>query len=212
MADDALDNLFEIETDPIFHGYSQQDVQAFVHDLFLVFNVLSHIDREYGEGDSPFVVRDIENFKKLTDDWNKKYRDIILRFYVTGIECRMAVYLKESRDNMLLILKRMKSFSKVKTSGPEMEAYFQEGFENRSDNTLSLYEEKGMFKLIYLAEDMLDPKSPEFKLCTFFGLKDGYDRTISLKKYQKQFSFDNISSSLKGEGWERRFPTVVFRT
>jgi hypothetical protein len=210
-----LSNLFEIQSEQILSGYTNEDLKTFVHDLFLIFKVFDHIDHEYYEGESILIRKDIDKYKSMIKDWNAKYRDIILKFDLGSIECSLCVFIKEEARNIVPLVKNMKGYisHKIhrKDEYTELETVF-EGENEGSENTLNLRKEKEILQLIYCKEDMLDPKSPEFRICIYFGLKGGFEHDMNLKKYEKEFSFDLSSEETKsaGDGWSRWYPDVVF--
>ncbi|MFH0876364.1 MAG: hypothetical protein V1859_10585 [archaeon] len=209
-------DLFEVETDPILSAYNEEDIKTFVHDLFLAFQVASRIDEAYGEGASGKTGKNIDSFKLFIQDWNKKYRDILLKFSVTSIECRLDLFIYDTIKNSANIASKMKRFKQAKlyrkNGKIELEATFECSDASTNENTLNLIQDGNLLRMIYNKEDMLNAKSPEFKLCAYYGLKNGFVREIDLKKYSQEFSFDLTAESSKGEGegWGRRYADIVF--
>ena len=209
-----LTNLFEIESEEILSVYSEEDIKIFVKDLYLTFKIFDYIDHEYFDTESIVTKKDIEKFRHMVNDWNKKYRDILLEFSLGSFECNLKVYILEKAQNILPLVKKMKGYVSSKiiknSSGEELETIFH-GSDERNENSLNLRKEEGRLRMIYSLEDMMTPKSPEFRLCIFFALKGGYEKEINVKRYEKEFSFDLTSQRdrTKGEGWARWYPDVV---
>ena len=99
-------------------------------------------------------------------------------------------------------MNRFKKYELYSKGGRTLEAFF-DSRQSEGENTLTLKEEKDLLKLIYLQEHMLDPHSPEFRLCTFYAMKEGFNKDIDLQKYENDFSFfitDGIEKR-SGSGW-----------
>ncbi len=188
MAEEADEKIIEISPEEIFMGYDEEDVNIFVKELFFVFSIAQKIDNDYGEGSSQ-AAKDIKKFKMLMKDWELKYRDIILDFRNDGIQCRLRCHLKDSVQAAVSIIRKMNNFEKVEIAPSKVNAIFSSE-KTKEENTVTLEVRQNTLELIYSKEDMLNPKSPEFRLCTYYAMKDGYDKKIELeKKYRDVFSF-----------------------
>ena len=206
--EDELDNLLKVEIDGVLKGFSKSDIKEFVHDLFLAFSVLENIEKNYGDLNTQ-LERDIKRFKQMIKDWNTKYWDIILEFCDSNTEPGLKVLLREKQlSNLVSVIKKMNRFKELDIDEEKIEALFEY---NEQENTLTIKKNDNI-NLIYLREDMLDPRSPEFRICTFFGLKNGFNKEIDLQDYAEEFSFDieNISDTperyqIKFILWNRLF-------
>lgn len=188
--------------EPILKEYSSEDIEIFIKDIFLVTRIAAHIDKDYGEHDNPDTENDIRKFKKLLLQWEKKYKDIVLKFKITGIECKLLIYVQDTEERLAGLLKNMKGFSRLNYHPGKIEGEFSEGL--KVTNTVTFSMEEGMLKMIYSKEDILDEKSPEIRVCIFYGLKGGFDKTISLQDYADTFSFDlspELSMIRKGKAY-----------
>ena len=203
--ENKLREKFEVERDGILNNYKNEDIKIFVYDLFLVFDILNKLN---DENISSQLDRDIKKFKKLIDDWAIKYRDIMFELKTTD-ELSLRVFFKEEKlVDIIKILKDMNRFDRIqKVDEDELTAVFLIGGE---ENTLTLKQDNKRIRLIYLQEDMVNPKSPEFRLCIYYGLKDGFNKETDLQNYGTIFSFD-IEEEYESESWYRRYPTIKFR-
>ena len=207
----ATENLFEVETDGILREFREEDIKTFVYDLFLVFSVLEHIDQDYGSGSQNFTGKDIKKFKNLIREWNQKYKDVLLDFRTDGLSCLLKVYFKEKDLHRLdLKIRKMNRYSRSSFSEDNYEAEFEESPDNL--NTLTIECQRDYTVLIYNKEDMLQPKSPEFRLCCYFGLAEGYEKRVDLQRYANEFSFDisTEESIEEGHSWSSRYPDIRF--
>jgi hypothetical protein len=204
---------FTIETQGILKGFDPADIKVFVYDLFLVFHLRKQLDQDYGNADNPMTKRDIETFKKLLMAWEQKYKDIIIKLEMTGLEFKLSVFLLQERvEDFIPILQKITNYSSSQMIREHdvlmLDAIFTE---NGVENSLTIKQVKQGMKLIYLEEDMLNPKSPEFHLCTYYGMKGGYNKSINLQLFHDKFSFGmDRTTSTEGD-WFNRFPRVIFR-
>ena len=110
-------------------------------------------------------------------------------------------------DKLSDLVKKMNRFDRIADSDEEelIVVFMIDGEEN--ELTLKRSDENS--ELIYLQDDMMNPRSPEFRLSTFFGLHEGYDKGVDLQEYADEFSFD-IDEKYDDEGWNKRYPKMVF--
>ena len=181
---DKLDNLLKIEIDGILKKFSKEDIKEFVYDLLLIFSIMDNIENNYSDGNIQ-LEKDIKKFNQLIKDWNLKYQDILLK--TSGFDSGLLVYLREKQlSNLVPVIKKMNRFKEIEVSEEKIEAFFEH---NEQENTLTITK-KDNLKLVYLKEDMLSPSSPEFRICIYFGLKNGFNKAIDLQNYSDEFSFD----------------------
>jgi hypothetical protein len=202
---------FEIDMEGILKEYKPEDIEIFVQDLFFVFNILQNLDHEYGETDNHEIERDLKKFKNLVKDWNNKYRDIILDFKRTQLECKIDIFIIEKdAETLASVIKGMKRFNTLNLYEKKLDAAFQDI--KGGENTLTFEIENRVFRLIYLKGDMLKPQSPEFRLCTYYAMKNGFEKTINLEKYKNMFSFDisTEESRQQEHGWQSRYRGINF--
>jgi hypothetical protein len=195
------EDAFNIESDPILRQFHREDIRIFVQDLFLVFNILAKMDLDQNNQTD----KNISKFRSLMKEWELKYRDVILHFKSDSIECSIKIYFKDTFENAAHLIESMNRFKSMSRYTAQLDASF-EG--DKMDNTLTLKSESGLLRMIYLKEDMLRANSPEFKLCTFYAMKDGFDKSINLQKYSEAFSFD--ADNTDTVGWYKSYSDIRF--
>lgn len=204
-----IDALSHIENDGILSGLVRKDVIHFSRDLYFIFEVLHQLDEDYGDMDSHTLEKDIKRFKEMVDDWNMKYPNLKFKFKVDGIQCLLKVYFLASTPHQLIpVLGKMNRFLRIEVyenyeNG--LEAVYTDDDINSTvdENTLTLRPEDGMVRLIYSEEDMQDPKSPEFRLCAYYAVKDGVNHDVDIENTARSFSFEITPNKQKdgGYGW-----------
>ncbi|MFH2021340.1 MAG: hypothetical protein ABIJ34_08055 [archaeon] len=196
--------VLEIEQEDIFKEFSDEDLAEFVKEFYFVFNVLALLDQDYGQLDNSQTGKNLKKFKLMIKDWNKKYKDLLLDFQMDGISCKLKVFFDDDLPHLALLLKKMQRFiGFTKFSNEKLNAVFKEGTAN-DENSLTVHNLGNRVELIYSKEDVQDPKSPEFRLCAYYALKNGFDKSINLnEKYENTFSF--ISETIFKDGWNSRW-------
>ena len=199
-----------IEPEEIFKDYNEEDLSVFVNEFYMVFNLSQSLDEDYNQGDSNRTQKNIKRFKNLIKDWNKKYRDILLEFLADGLQCRLIISFDEKLDGIVKIIKRMKRFVEIRSyTARRLNTVFSEQG-RRGENTLTFETDGRTVKMIYSKQDMLKPESPEFRICSYYALKNGFDKTIDIiEKYKEAFSFG--SESTETYGWNSRWNVRFLR-
>lgn len=192
---------FDINVSGILKEYNPEDIKIFVKDFFMIFSILEKLDSDIDNQSD----KNIQKFRQMMKDWEKKYKDIVFVFKADNIQCTIIIYLKDGMENILGLIKQMSRFLELNYYKDKAEASFEDG---EKINTLTLKEENGFVRLIYLKEDMLNSLSPEFRICAYYALKNGYDKSINLQKYADVFSFD--ASDIESNKWSRQYSNMKF--
>jgi hypothetical protein len=203
------DYKFEIELENIFSQYNKRDIKEFVKDLFLIFRVLRSVDREYSSSDNAEIEHDVTKFKSLIKEFNRKYRDILFEFYIDGLQCALKIYFAQrDYESILPIIKQMNRFIGIRRFQDHIEGVYENYNENNEgENCVILQKENNMLRMIFQKEDMLNAKSPEFRLCTYFAMKDGFEKSINLQKFGNEFSFQLVTDDAveQEHSWDSRY-------
>jgi hypothetical protein len=194
----------------IFKGQSEKDLSVFVNEFYMVFSILEKLDKDYDQGDSVRTEKNVKKFRSLVKDWNKKYRDLLLVFSADGIQCRLTISFAEDLQGVADVIRRMNRFMEMRSfSATRLNAVFAEA-SRKGENTLTLESDGSTVTMIHSKEDMLKPESPEFRICAYYAMKDGFDRSIDLlQKYKESFSFGSESS--EKYGWNSRWNVKFLR-
>ncbi|NTV24429.1 MAG: hypothetical protein HGA85_08775 [Nanoarchaeota archaeon] len=175
--------------DLLFENLPLPGLLSKAKDLLLVFQIRAQVDKDLGESDNPNSSRNISTFKKLVADFNKKYSGLKLAFDTSGYDAKIRMSCTVPEEKLVKYVSMIRDFTSYDQKTKE--AMFE------SRNTLSFrFGEKT--DIIYLASDMLDPGSPEFKLCVYLMQASS---PIDLSRYAADFSFDIAGDSpQEGEG------------
>ena len=169
-------------------SYDQKKINDFSNDLHTLFHIYKSINDNLDTDYSSLPEKNKKRFLELVKLWNSKYNNIALQ---VDSHFKLKIYFNINLENIKQIVKKMIEFSKLELSENELTltAYFDES------NTLTLEGENNYTKLIYLEEDMLDLKSPEFRICTILGLSS-YNSKVDLKKLFQDFAFSSSEDTV----------------
>ena len=170
--------------------------------------VLEKLDQDYSQGDNSQTARNIRRFKALIKDWNRKYRDILLEFSTDGIQCKLNVSFDDTMGSISAVIQKMNRFIEISTIGQRINAVFSE-LGKSGENTLTFESSGRLVRLVYSKEDMLRPGSPEFRICAYYALKNGFDKSIRIiESYKETFSFGDQTENY---GWNSRWNVKFLR-
>lgn len=189
----------------ILEQFSYQDIAEFKRDFILLMRMTSEIDREYGSIDPSFL-HNLPEYTKCLELFSKKYRDIVLKpntsvgtkriqiFFdvksirdVFDIAIRIDRLEAVGRDSMNLINIKDRGFEEIKST--ILNKVYLKYFTSAKSKTiiLKLNEKEKMPELIYDKAGIVDDESPEFKLCSYYGCLNGFDKKIDIKKAASAF-------------------------
>ncbi len=201
----------------LLREYDKNSIEAFSKDLFLVMNIIRNIDSEYAEGKQSSV-SGYSQLKKLLKEWNKKYPILSIEHYEDDMQLKVKIGINGESllnvvetatkiDNLVRINGNSVSlgivdFKKFIDNNKRAELVYSQ---NEQENSLSFEVEKKAIKIIYSSKDIVKKDTPEFEICTFYGLKQ-YDSKINLQRFSTLFNFDTDleASAGKGEGYLNR--------
>jgi hypothetical protein len=201
---------FEIEIDGILSEYDRKSLKTFVLDFFLVFTLIDLINQEYNNLDDIKINKDIKKFNNLIQQWNYKYKNLILTFEETDFENILNIYVNEKDfDSVCETMKKMNRLISCEIFENKIIAVFEDFHEDR-EKELILKKKDFSLKLLYLQQDMVDPKSPEFRLSAYYALKE-IDKSIDLQQYSNEFSFALKPKLIKETqyGWLSNSPETI---
>lgn len=204
----------------VLTGIAQKDIKEFNRDFSQLLKVGSEIDRYYGEWKQD-IDKYFLKFEKLSKKFNKKYKNIKIKIKkkIDGIHLGIFLDEKSIKDlfnNCASRITGLKSIG-VKNFGiadiNEAEKFANEV--NKIKNELYLtymVPETGSFS-VYLSkrnksielnwdvkESILE-LSPDFKICAYYALKDGYGKKIKILEESATFGFLKEPSQKEVKDW-----------
>ncbi len=174
----------------IISELNSEDLNEFKKDFTELIRVYSGINKEHSEL-SKNVDKYIGEFKKIVNLFNKKYKNLVLRLKKTTEEVQLRIFLKEKsvKDVFVNVASKLDGLKAIGLNDFG-EAKVEEGdrfsklldnvkgklfisyFEQENSGTIFLEQsKKGMIELHY-NEGIGDEKDPEFKLCSYYAVKD----------------------------------------
>ncbi len=187
----------------ILEKFNYRDVAEFKQDFILIMKMTSEIDREYGSIDTSFLHNKPE-YEKCLELFSKKYKDLILKPNTNPVDKNLNIFFdvklvkdvfdvaKEidrfkaaGRDSLSLINISDKRFDVLEISNRACLEYFTSAKSKSIILRFSSAEQKP--ELIYDKEGVIDEKSPEFKLCAYYGCLNGFDKKINMRSAAATF-------------------------
>ncbi len=214
----------------LLSNYFSEDIEAFKKDLFLLMNIVYHLDVQYGSAHDEFD-HYFKKFEKFVYDWNLKYKHLIIRIYKKGIRFTVKILVNEQDLKKVLLDAIINIYEIKQINGKPISVNFLTEkhlrrelkslskkldvvyLKNGNENSLTLeYDDVyDRIRLVYAKDDMLDETSPEFVICAYYALKQ-VDKNINLQKYSGDFGFDTdiLSWKGRGDGPDRRLPDECY--
>ena len=190
--------------------FYNDDVEDFSKDVFLLMYIVKQLDREYANANKKFD-RDLKQFLKLVNEWNKKYSNLLLEHYENGIQMRITLTIKDNMKNVLETATKIDDLTKINKKPASIDKESISKLMKKESSKLNLvYNKKGKensltFRntkkgvlFVYEQKDMFDKDSPEFEICCFYALKKRKD--INLQDLGNNFSFDISYEEREGKG------------
>lgn len=210
----------------ILSGISQKDIKIFSKDFSQLLRVASEIDRYYGEWKQD-IVKYLPKFDEFIKLFNKKYKNIKVKFLkkIDNINVRVLLNeetVKDLFNNCAVRIVGLKAIG-TKTFGSadvsETERFANEI--NKIKNKLYLIyyltemgvytvflsksKNEKMIELHWEIKENVNEVSPDFRICAYYALKDGYDEKIKLFDEGGTFGFTNLLTRKEKHEWLHKF-------
>ena len=210
----------------ILSEFSSSDINNFKKDFTQMIKVGAEIDRYYGEAQHDLDIL-IPKFEGLTEQFNKKYKGIKIKTKKTidNFEVRIFVKEKSVRDffaNSASRITGLKSvgrsnFNQIDVGDAENFARFLDSLLDKifisymdpesgtSTIAVSFNRNEKMIEVLYNPPEMMNENSASFKICAFYGLKQGYDKKIGIYGDASTFGFSNLLDEIEKREWYDKF-------
>jgi|TARA_B100001971_G_C18074078_1_gene474678 hypothetical protein len=199
----------------ILSKISQKDINHFGKDFSQVIRVSAEIDRYYAEWKHD-LDKYIPKVEKLIQLFNKKYKNIKLKLSkkIDSVNVRILLNentLKNLFNNCASRIAGLKSvgaknFGAADVAEPEKIANEIEKIKDKLYLTyyfpetgihsafLSKNKNEKMVELHWDKKDSIIEISPDFRICSFYALKGGYNKKIKLAEEGSTFGFTSLLS------------------
>jgi len=181
-------------TADLISSLKSSDLKEFKKDFVELMRVNVGINKEYGKM-SKYIDKAIPQYKQTINLFNKKYKNIFIKLKKGVEELKVRIFIKEKSVKDVFTNAASK-FSGLKAIGAntfgaapieEIEKFSKE-LEKLKDKLVISYYEQGagsstifleytpkskMVEINYNQEGIANEKSPEFKLCAYYAVKDG---------------------------------------
>lgn len=210
---DLLDNL------------NKRDIEVFRKDFTQLMRVTYGMDNAYGKSDK-VIDKYMEKYSSLIELFNKKYKNLRFKLIISKDEIKLKLFLTKEKD-IKNILPTVTKIAGIKAIGAgafdvanimDKEKFSREmdnittkahisyyGPEHSSNTIFIELNKKEGIEIYYDIKCMLNEISPEFKLCAFYALKDGYDKKIDVFKQGSYFGFSDLLTEKERDEWLDKF-------
>jgi len=206
----------------ILSGISQKDIKIFSKDFSQLLRIASEIDRYYGEwhNDIDKYLSKLDNFVKL---FNKKYKNLKVKVLkkIDGIDTMILLNEKTIKDlfnkcaSRIIGLKAIgtKNFGNAEVTETEKFANEIERIKDKLYLTYylpevgmySVFLSKGknekMVELHWDKKESIIEVSPDFRICAFYALNDGFNKKVNLFDEGATFGFTNLFNKKEAGQW-----------
>lgn len=210
----------------ILSEFNPSDIAHFKKDFTQMIKVGYEIDRYYAEAHRDLDAL-IPKYEKVIEQFNKKYRGIKIRIKKTIEKFKVRIFvnvkdIKEFFANSASRIPGLKSvgkanFNLVDVSNVERFAQFLDSIldrihisyldpENGTSALLATLDRKErMIEIICIPSELMNENSAGFKVCAFYGLKEGFDRKIEVYGTASTFGFFNLLDEMEKREWYDKF-------
>lgn len=196
--------------------FSAEDIREFKSDFMRVLNMAKHMDEDWGSGNNRFY-RNKPKFETYLGKFSGKY--ILIHCVPTyNIQDKVFHILfpkeKSVRDVLVNAVLKMSGLTAIghspfswvsvrdETLAKQVHTIADRAYAFFSDETIILEwnERCAQSELIYSKDSIINPAGPEFRLCCYYGLLDGFQRSINLEEEAKTFEFGSTGVGRTGIG------------
>ena len=191
----------------IISELSSRDLNEFKKDFLELMTVLGRLNKEYGKV-SRNIDKSIKDFKEAINLCNEKYSGIKLKLKKTIEELKLTILIKEKSviDLFKNVASRIEGLKAIGSTGQkaiplEDADKFSRELDKVKDKLFVSYHyvdgtnailfesiENGMIEMHY-SQDITQDKSPEFKICAFYAVKEGVNHDINVCDRLAAFGF-----------------------
>ena len=206
--------------------FNTVDINHFKKDFIQIIKVGSEIERYYGEAQHDLDTF-IPKFEKLAEKFNKKYKGIRIKTKKTieHFQVRLFLKVKDIKDFFAESASRVPglksvgriNFNQIDVSDAEKFAKFLDAILDKifisyiepesgtSTITAIFNRNEKMVELIYNSAELINENSAGFKICTFYALKEGYNKKIEIYNEAVTFGFYNLLDEVEKREWYDKF-------
>ena len=204
--------------------YNQPDIGEFSDDMIEIARVASELDRYYGKSEYE-IEGYLEEFNGILISFSRKYKGIVLKLVqkIESLELKIFLrekYVKDFFANSASKLKGiisigLEDFGEVDVSNTEK---FSKVIDNIKDALYISYSEiesgtsnvavkssKGMVEIITNSKELRNKNSADFRIISFYALRDGVKRSISIHSKLMSFGFFNVMNEIERREWFEKF-------
>jgi len=203
----------------LLSGFKGSDLNIFKKDFLQLIRIEFGIDRYYSEANDSIDAY-LPKYKSFISLFNKKYSGLKLKLEQKGYEIKLRIFLSEMKDIRAVFQDSASKIQGLKSIGAsgfgrasvkEGDKFSKELEEAKNSIYISYYDQETgsntlvleynkKQKLVEIGFDLeaiSNEGSPEYKICTFYALKNGFKKNIKLFEKGTDFGFIRLLSDLE---------------
>ena len=210
----------------ILSSIDKKSISEFRNDLMQMLRIGHWIDKYYGEANTDLDIY-MQKFISLIELFNKKYKSLNLKLAKKTDHTELKMFLNEKSVKDCFANSASKiigvqsigtsNFGAVAVSDADGFAKELEKAKNRlyityynpqtgTSNVFLQYDSKEKkVQLVYDIHEIENEPSPEFKLATYYALKESYDKSIDIHDEGATLGFSSLLSHVEKADYFRKF-------
>ena len=210
----------------ILSEFNPSDISHFRKDFTQMIKVGAEIDRYYGEAKHDLDIL-IPKFEKLADKFNKKYKGMKISTKKTIESFKVRLFVKSRSVQEFFAESAAKipglkavgrtNFNQVEVNDTDKFARFLDSMldnaylsymdpeSGTSTFIAALDRKEKMIEIISSLSEMINENSAAFKICSYYALRNGFDRKIEIYGDAGTFGFSNLLNEIEKREWFDRF-------
>ena len=202
----------------LLDNFSAKDIAVFSRDFTTIIDIAVAMERNFFESNPDFDLF-FPRYKSLIKLFDKKYPGLFLKLKKTTNQLRLSISFKGEKDIKDVFLSVASKIAGLKSIGATYLGAAEVGTPRfnkelekvKNKMQISYYDPDLGSTSIFLEIDkksknveirydpsmITDTKDPEFKLCCYYALKDGYKKKIDVAKKEEEFAFNDWSEDAK---------------
>ena len=210
----------------LLSGISQKDIKVFSKDFSQLLRVASEIDKYYAEWKQD-IDKYLPKFEEFVNLFNKKYKNIKVKVLkkIDGINVKVLLNektVKELFNNCASRIIGLKSIGTKNFGAADITetGKFADEIDKIKDSVyltyylpetgiysvfLSKSKNEKMVELHWEIKESVNEPSPDFRICAYYALKDGYNKKSKLFDEGGTFGFTNLLTRKERHEWLHKF-------
>lgn len=208
----------------LLDSISKKDIEVFRKD-FLQLMKVTYGMKDYYVKSYPVATKYMPKYKSIIRAFNRKYPGLKLKL-IESHDLDLKIFIKTTKPLKDIFMESASKITGLKSIGSknfgaaevsESEKFYTEldevkksiyvvyHAEQQSSDMLVLNKKQKSVEVEYEIEDLLDEHNSNFKICTYYALKDGYKEKMKLFEKSADFGFVSVLSEEENKNTLNKF-------